>query len=181
MKKPILKEEKIIALGGRGRLRSLTYAFENGDSLAYDMFDVRKTMQGSAGVVALDEDGFIYLVKEFLPGHGDFGLSIPRGGIEIEETPLAAAQRELREEAGLFCENMTPLWEGVVVPNASSWCVSLFLGKGVKHVERYGGDEVGGVETIKMPLDVAYHKVKIGEISGALTGLAILLAREHVA
>lgn len=171
-----LNKEETVGIGNRGRLRTLTYGFENGGVQAYDLFDVRATMQGSAGVVPLDARGNVYLVREFLPALGAFGLTIPRGGIEIGEAPLAAAERELKEEAGLQCTKLEPLWEGIVIPNASSWRVSLFLGRGVIPCAKEGGDEVGGTETVVMPLQDACAMVGRGEITGALTGLALLLA-----
>jgi 8-oxo-dGTP pyrophosphatase MutT (NUDIX family) len=172
-----LHKEETVGIGNRGRLRTLTYGFENGAVQAYDLFDVRATMQGSAGVVPLDAQGNVYLVREFLPALGAFGLSIPRGGIEPGEAPIAAAQRELKEEAGLQCSNLEPLWAGVVIPNASSWRVNLFLGHGAAPCLKEGGDEVGGTETIKMPLQAACAMVTSGEIPGALTGLALRLAQ----
>jgi hypothetical protein len=172
-----LKQERVTGEGNRGRLRVLEYEFENGAVQGYDLFDVRKTMQGSSGVVPIDDEGNVYLVREFLPALGTFGISIPRGGIEIGESPQAAALRELKEEAGLYCAEIIPLWQGVVLPNTSSWRVSLFLGRGVQHITREGGDEVGGVETIKMPLNEACNQVTSGEIQGALTGLALMLAK----
>lgn len=177
MKPPKLITEQVIGQGGRGQLRSLTYQFDTGETQAYDLFDVRKTMQGSAGVVPLDDAGNVYLVREFLPALGTFGLSIPRGGIEPGESAEAAAIRELREEAGLVCSKLTPLWQGTVLPNTSSWQVTLYRGHGATPTERFGGDEVGGVTTVKMPLEEACAKAAQGEIAGALTGLALWLAQ----
>lgn len=181
MKPPKLVAEQIVGQGGRGQLRSLTYQFDTGETQAYDLFDVRKTMQGSAGVVPIDDVDNVYLVREFLPALGTFGLSIPRGGIEPGESAEAAAMRELREEAGLVCSKLTLLWHGTVLPNASSWQVTLYCGHGATPTEQFGGDEVGGVTTVKLPLAEACAMVMRGEITGALTGFALLLAQQKVA
>jgi ADP-ribose diphosphatase len=115
-----LLDERVLSEGGRGRLRRVEYGFAGGVRQAFDVFDVRATMQGSAGVVAMDEAGHVHLVREFLPALGAWGLTIPRGGIEVGEAAEVAAARELKEEAGLVCAALVPLWEGVVLPNVSS-------------------------------------------------------------
>lgn len=162
-------------VGGRSRLRQVTYAFEDGATQGYDLYDVRATMQGSAGVLPLDDEGNMYLVEEFLPALGTWGLSLPRGGIEPGEAPEAAALRELKEEAGLACDVLTPLWQGYVMPNASSWQVHLFVGRGVHEVVREGGDEVGGVRTVKLPLHEVRTMVRDGRVTGTLLGLAVMM------
>ncbi len=117
----------------------------------------------------------MYLVEEFLPALGTWGLSLPRGGIDVREEPEAAARRELKEEAGLACEVLEPLWQGVVMPNASSWHVHLFVGSGVSEVMREGGDEVGGVRTVKLPLEEVKAMVRAGKVDGALLALAVMM------
>jgi len=175
MKKAVLVAEKQADVGGRSRLRMVTYEFEGGARQGYDLYDVRATMQGSAGVLPLDDEGNVYLVEEFLPALGTWGLSLPRGGIEIGEEPEETAQRELKEEAGLACDVLEPLWQGVVIPNASSWHVHLFVGRGVREVAREGGDEVGGVRTVKLPLDEVKALVRAGSVDGALLALAVMM------
>jgi ADP-ribose pyrophosphatase len=51
-------------------------------------------------VVALTAAGHLVLVRQFRYGINDFSLEIPGGVIEAGEDPVAAAQRELREETG---------------------------------------------------------------------------------
>ena len=177
---PIITSEKVADLGGRSQLRRVAYTFPDQTSHAYDIFDLRKTMQGSAALLPIDDEGNIYLIEEFLAAEGKFGLSLARGGIEVGEDPAVAALRELQEEAGLTCEKVVPLWAGCVIPSASSWHVHIFLGYGVRTVPQTGGDEFGGTKTIKMPLADAVANVKSGKLPGALLGLAVLLAAQEV-
>jgi len=52
------------------------------------------------GIVPIDRDGFIYLVGQYRYTVGEYSWEIPEGGGPMSEDPLAAAQRELREETG---------------------------------------------------------------------------------
>jgi ADP-ribose pyrophosphatase len=51
-------------------------------------------------VIALTPDGRLVLVRQFRFGIDDFSLEIPGGMLDAGEDPVAAAQRELREETG---------------------------------------------------------------------------------
>jgi len=56
-------------------------------------------------VVALTEEGDVVLVREYRHAIGACVLNLPGGWIDAGEHPLAAAKRELAEEAGFVCED----------------------------------------------------------------------------
>ncbi|MEV8529897.1 NUDIX hydrolase [Streptomyces sp. NPDC052000] len=60
-------------------------------------------------VAALDGQGRIALVEENVYVCGQRLLMCPGGGCEPGETPLAAARRELAEEAGIHAAEVEPL------------------------------------------------------------------------
>lgn len=53
------------------------------------------------GVIPLDEEGYTYLVGQYRYALHLYSWEIPEGGGPLEEDPLEAAKRELREETGL--------------------------------------------------------------------------------
>lgn len=56
---------------------------------------------GGAGVAALNDEGEIYLVRQYRYALDRELIEIPAGKLEKGEDPLEAAKRELGEEAGL--------------------------------------------------------------------------------
>ncbi|MBV5322399.1 MAG: NUDIX hydrolase [Ilumatobacteraceae bacterium] len=65
--------------------------------------------QDYAIVCAQDNDGRVLLERQFKPSVGRFVLTSPAGGIQPNEIPDQAAQRELLEETG-YCSSY---WQGL--------------------------------------------------------------------
>src|SRR5688500_18030787 len=59
-------------------------------------------MVGGSSVLAIDHEDNVYLVREYKYAAGRDSLEVVSGAIDTGETPLEAARRELREEAGLI-------------------------------------------------------------------------------
>jgi 8-oxo-dGTP pyrophosphatase MutT (NUDIX family) len=132
-----------------------------------------------AGVLALDEEGFVYLVKEFRYALGREDAEIVGGAIDEGEEPLAAARRELREELGIEARLWTQLGRATHSTSMVNSFSTLYLARGLSFTEK---DEDGGevLETVKMPFASAVEKALTGEFVHATTCLLVLRAREYL-
>ncbi|KUO69332.1 MAG: hypothetical protein APF80_01060 [Alphaproteobacteria bacterium BRH_c36] len=131
------------------------------------------TMKEGSSILPLDDDGQVYLVREFKYGIERDSIEVISGGLDDGETPLAAAQRELLEETGLIAREwlslgcVNPFTTVVKSPN------HVFLARNLEVGSRKL--EAGEVLTIeKMKFSDALSLVYDGTISHAASCVAIL-------
>lgn len=127
----------------------------------------------AVGVVALDDEQHIYLVKQSRYALETFTWEIPEGGCPEGELPLAAAQRELEEEVGLIAEDWQPLLTMHLSNSVSDEIAYLFLAKnlsaGVQQLE-----STEDIEVKRLPFVEALAMVERGEITDSMSVAAIL-------
>lgn len=128
---------------------------------------------GGAGIVALDGDGYIYLVRQYRYAFGCELLEIPAGKLETGEDPAKCAARELAEETGFTAEKMEFLGEILPSPGYCREVLYDYLATGLKSGAMHL-DPGEYLHVEKMRLEDAYHAVMRGELSDAKTAIGIL-------
>ena len=136
-------------------------------------------LKPGSSVLAVDSEGRACLIREFKYAVRGESLEVVSGGIEPGESPVDAARRELREEAGLVARELVDL--GTVNPFTSVVCSPnhLFLARELEPADR-APDEGEHVEVVWMPLDEAVARVMEGAITHAGSCLAILKADHYL-
>jgi 8-oxo-dGTP pyrophosphatase MutT (NUDIX family) len=71
----------------------------------------RRTREHSAGGVVVRGDEMVAIVPTRRAADGSRVLALPKGHVDPGETSLQAAEREVREEAGVLAELVTELGE----------------------------------------------------------------------
>jgi ADP-ribose pyrophosphatase len=131
---------------------------------------------GAVGVVALDHDRNVVMVKQYRSSLGMMLLEIPAGTLSEGEDVRACAFRELREETGYSAQELEELYAFYSSPGFSNERIWLFLATGLsagpQHVE---ADEV--IEVVKLPLEQALKMVESGEICDGKSILGLVAAR----
>jgi len=118
-------------------------------------------LKPGVSVLALDEDGTVYLTDEFHYAIGRNSLEAVSGGIEAGEEPQQAARRELEEEIGLVAAEWLEL--GTVDP-FTSIVVSptrLFLARQLQPGTR-APEGTEQIRTVQVSLDEARRMVEAG-------------------
>jgi 8-oxo-dGTP pyrophosphatase MutT (NUDIX family) len=166
----------------RERLREKTFrVFEDGVIRPDGTDDTYATIRIKPGaeVLALDDEGFVYLVKEFRYALGRETIEAVGGGIEEGEEPIEAARRELREELGIEAEELTELGELHYSPSIINSPSTLFLARKLSFTEK---EEDSGevIETVKMPFAEAVEKALNGEFIHGTTCVIVLRTQRYL-
>ena len=154
------------------RLREDRFEHRRGRKGIYAVCGFQRT---GCGVLALDGQDRVVLVGQWRYPLEAYSWELPEGGGEPGESPLAAIQRELVEEAGLTAA----VWEPLALFHNSNSSTDeeayLFLARGL--AEAPGGSAAEADEELALhlePFDQCVARVLSGEISDALTVVAVL-------
>ena len=86
---------------------------------------------GGAAVVAIDDLDRVCLLRQFRHAAGGWIDELPAGKLDGGEPPLACAQRELAEEAGMQAREWTALGRFHTSPGVLTEVIHLFLARGL--------------------------------------------------
>ncbi len=98
------------------------------------------------------------------------------GMIDIDESPLAACQREVEEEAGIRLTEFEPICQFYPTPGGCSEILHLYAAKvDSRALEDYAGltDEVEDIRILKIPFAQAKQRMLAGEYNVASTIIAL--------
>ena len=135
---------------------------------------------GASAVVPADEEGNVYLVRQFRAPLEKVTLEIPAGKLDHPgENRLEAAQRELREETGFSADSWKKLTDLATTPGFCSEVISIYLARSL-HSGKTDFDEDEFLNLVKMPLSQAVDQVMAGEICDSKTICGLLMAQRLI-
>lgn len=125
---------------------------------------------GGVAVLALDEDGTVYLVKQFRYPIQRLLLELPAGKLDhgAEEDRLLGAQRELSEETGLEAAEWTYLGYTLASPGFCDEALHMYLARGLTRKKQHlDADEF--LDVVTMPFAELVKQVMDGTITDGKT------------
>ncbi len=134
---------------------------------------------GGAAIVAVDQDGYIYMVRQYRIAAEQEMLEIPAGKLEPNEDPKAAALRELTEETGMVAQDCQLLFSMYATPGYCSEKLHVYFVQGLTayHPHR---DEGEFLHIVRMPYAEALQMVREGKLCDAKTISGILAAESYI-
>ena len=134
---------------------------------------------GSVVIVPVDEEGFLYFVRQYRHAARLDMLELPAGTLEPGEDPLECAKREIREETGMAAMNMHEIGSFYLAPGYSTEFMHVYLATELHHDPlEADADEFLSVE--KIPISDAFKLVEAGELPDAKTLAALLIAKPEL-
>jgi 8-oxo-dGTP pyrophosphatase MutT (NUDIX family) len=127
----------------------------------------------AVAILPLDDEGNTWLVGQQRYTLGEYSWELPMGGAPLDEPPLSAAKRELKEETGLTAER----WSEVMRLHTSNSITDevgiVYIAEGLTQGETEF-EESEQLEIRKLPLEEAVTMANDGEITDAISVAAIL-------
>jgi 8-oxo-dGTP pyrophosphatase MutT (NUDIX family) len=132
----------------------------------------------AVGVVPLDDEGHVWLVKQFRYTLNQYSIEIPEGGSPLAEDMLETARRELREETGLTAAHWTHLLDLHTSNSVTDENGVIYLARGLQRGET-DFEATEDIEVLRVPLSEAIDWIFAGKITDSLSIMGLLATERH--
>ena len=133
---------------------------------------------GAVGVVALDDQDRVLMIRQYRPAIGAYLWELPAGLLdEVGESAADAAARELVEEVGIGARTWAVLVDAYTSSGMTDEAYRIFLARDLSAKASdfvAGPDEESDLQEEWVPLDYAVARVLAGEITNGLAAMGIL-------
>lgn len=138
---------------------------------------------GAVAILALDDQGRVLLIQQYRHPIRHRDWELPAGLLDMPgEEPLAAAQRELAEEADLVAAHWEPLVSSWTTPGGNDEVIHVFLASGVSAANEAHArvDEEADIRVEWVPLDAAVAAVLDGRMRNGILSIGVLAAAQRL-
>ena len=143
-------------------------------------YSKREIVEHKPAVVIIGIKGKkLLMVKQYRKAVNKTLLEVPAGLVEVTETPVQAAGRELEEETGYLCENPKYIMEFYTSPGYSDEKIDLFLAEDLVKTEQHL-DDGEFLEVEEIDIEELRKKVIYGEVQNASSIIAINYAYDYI-
>lgn len=126
------------------------------------------------GIIPIDQDGYTWLVRQFRYTLNQHLWEIPMGGGKLPESPLDAAQRELREETGFSASNWREIMRLHISKSVTDEEGVVFVARDLSAGEAQLEHTEADLEVLRLPLDEAIQWVLDGKITDVISCAGLL-------
>lgn len=166
-KKPTVLSKQIVASTRLFKVEELHLRFSNGTERIFERLINSGHGYGAVMIVAMPDAEHVLIIEEYAAGLDEYQLSIPKGLIEQGEDVLAAANRELKEEAGFGASQLEYITDLTLSPNYMNQTVKVVLAREL-YPEKIEGDE---------PEPLIVSKINLNELHELSTNPAFTESR----
>ena len=131
---------------------------------------------GGVTVLPIDEDGYVYCVRQFRYPMSEHLLEVPAGKLEYGEEPLLCAIRELSEETGISASEFLDLGKVYPSPGFCREILYIYMARGLSFGNSHP-DHNEFLDVEKIHIDELVRLVMNNEITDAKTIIAVLKAK----
>jgi len=178
-RKPEILKQHTVARSRLFRADEMQLRFENGEERTYEK------LCGSGGpgavlIVPVLSDNRVVMIREYAAGIHDYHLALPKGAVDRGETPLEAANRELKEEAGYGARDLRFLKRLTLSPAYMEHGINVVLARDL-YPEHLPGDEPEPIEVVPVDFDDLLTLTMREDVTEGRTVAALFLAKAWLA
>lgn len=158
-------------------IEELELRFGNGAQRCFER--LQAAAAGAVLIVPLIDADSFWLIREYAAGTERYELGFPKGRIEPGEDPLAAADRELREELGLAARRLEPVTRLSLAPGYFGHLTEVVLA-GDLYPDALEGDEPEPLELVRCRFADLEALLARDDFTEARSIAALFLIRERL-
>jgi ADP-ribose pyrophosphatase len=170
-----LIQSKTIYQGRVFSLQKDQIRLPNGQTTELDIVD----HPGAVVLLPVDDDGFIWFVRQYRHSAGETLLELPAGTMEGQESAESCALREIREEIGMSAGQIQKIGEFFLAPGYSTEFLHIFLARDLKP-DPLPSDSDEFIQVEPIPVAQAQAMAENGQFRDAKTLAALVLARPYL-
>jgi len=130
---------------------------------------------GAVTIFPIDEDGYVWFVRQYRHATGDELLELPAGTLEDSEDPISCAQREIQEEIGMAAGDLQEMGEFFLAPGYSTEYMYVYLASDLTP-SSLPGDEDEFLSIEKIHINKVIEMARENLFRDAKTLAALMLA-----
>lgn len=172
----ILKTE-IVANSRLFRIETVDLEFSNGEKRVFERL---RGIRGHGTIMMIPveaDNDTVLLVREYAVGVERYEIGLPKGIVEVDEDPIEAANRELKEELGLGARKFTFIKRMSNAPGFFASHVQSVLVQDF-YEERLEGDEPEPIEIVPWKLSRLEELLEREDFTEARSIAALFIVRE---
>lgn len=177
-KLPTIHQRTVIAETRFFTIEEVDLEFSNGEKRTFQR--LVSSGDGAVLVVPMLDDETILMIKEYGAGLHQYEITLPKGKIDPGETPVEAANRELKEEIGYGANTLTYLRSISLAPGAIQHYTHIVIAQDL-YPEKLEGDEPEELEVIPFKLDQIPELACMENCTESRTITALFMLREFLA
>lgn len=137
------------------------------------------SMKDGVSVLALDQEGFVYLIEEFHYAVGRNCIETISGAIDQGESPLDAAKRELKEEIGAEAREWIDLGRVDPFTSAVHSMAYLWIARNFTF-SRAKPESTEVIKVVRLPFEEVLQMVMESKITHGPSCVLILKAKAYL-